>query len=409
MPWLLNIQLALKAIRSNLLRASLTVAIIAIGIMALVGILTAIESIKSSIITNFSAMGSNSFTLRTKGMFARGGRAGEVKEMPPVTYEQALEFRKRYEHDALVSINTRASSVAQVKRGMEKTNPNVTVMGVDENYLQVSGYQLSAGRNFSRHELETGANFCMIGNALAARLYDKRDTIENSEIAIGNVRYRVIGVLKEKGSSMIGSDNVVLVTVRNARKIFSSTTEKYAVSVGVSHPELLDDAAEEARGVFRSIRRLGPAEEDDFEVSRSDKLATTVIDELRYVTVAATAIGLITLLAAGIGLMNIMLVAVAERTREIGISKAIGATNQIIKAQFLTESVVICQLGGIIGIALGMLAGNGVSFLLKGNFIVPWVWIFSGFAFCFVIGLLAGLYPAIKASKLDPIEALRYE
>ncbi|HXH18635.1 MAG TPA: ABC transporter permease [Chitinophagales bacterium] len=409
MPWFLNIQLALKAIRSNLLRSSLTIAIIAIGIMALVGILTAIESIKSSIITNFSIMGSNSFTIRTKGMFAHGGRYGEYQEMPPVTYEQALEFKKRYDFSPTVSINTRATSGAQVQRKLEKTNPNVTVIGVDEHYLQVSSYKLKAGRNFSRHELETGFNSCLLGSSVVKHLYDKRDTIENSEVTIGNVRYRVIGALNEKGASMIGTDNVVLVTVQNARKVFPSGTEKYSISVAVDNPELLERATDEARGIFRSIRKLRPQEEDDFEITKSDRIATTVIDQLRYIRWAAVVIGAVTLIAAGIGLMNIMLVAVAERTREIGITKSIGATNRIIRFQFLTESVVICQLGGIFGIVFGIMMGNVVSLLLKGAFVIPWGWIAGGFAFCFLIGLAAGLYPAIKASQLDPIEALRYE
>jgi len=409
MPWLLNIQLALRAIRSNLLRALLTIAIIAIGIMALVGILTAIESIKASIVTNFSIMGSNSFTIRTKGMFAHGGRHGEVKEEPPVSFAQAMEFKKRYSFSEVVSINTRATSIAQVKRAQEETNPNVTVMGVDENYLQVSSYKLSGGRNFSRHELETGFNSCLLGSAVVKHLYDRRDTIENSEVTIGNVRYRVIGVLSEKGASMIGTDNVVLVTVQNARKVFPETTDKYSISVAVDSPELLDAAAEEARGIFRSVRKLSPHEEDDFEISKSDRIATTVIDQLRYVRWAAIVIGAVTLISAGIGLMNIMLVAVAERTREIGINKSIGATNRIIRFQFLTEAVVICQLGGVFGIVLGILIGNVVSIFLEGDFIIPWGWIAGGFAFCFLIGLAAGLYPAIKASRLDPIEALRYE
>ncbi|GIV34030.1 MAG: ABC transporter permease [Chitinophagales bacterium] len=409
MNWLLNVQLAFRAIRGNILRASLTIAIIAIGIMALVGILTAIESIKSSIVINLSSMGANTFTIRTKGLFARGGRSGEVKDHLPVTYEQAITFKERYRHNALVSVNTRASSTAQVKFGQKKTNPNVTVMGVDENYLIVSSYKLKSGRNFSRFELQTGFNVCILGSGVVKHLFDAKDTIENKEVSLGNVRYKVIGILEEKGASMVGSDNVVLVTVQNARKVFPASVNKYAVSVAVDDPEALEPAIDEARGLFRNIRRLSPAEEDDFDISRSDKLATTVIDNLRYVTMAATVIGIVTLIAAGIGLMNIMLVAVAERTREIGISKAIGATNRIIKAQFLTESVVICQLGGIFGIILGVIAGNLVSLFLKGTFIVPWLWVSGGFAFCFLVGLAAGLYPAVKASRLDPIEALRYE
>ncbi|MDZ4847527.1 MAG: ABC transporter permease [Chitinophagales bacterium] len=409
MPWLLNISLALKAIRSNLLRASLTIAIIAIGIMALVGILTAIESIKSSIVVNLSAMGSNTFTIREKRTTGRGSVGGKIEDAPLITFNQAQFFKERYQRGDIVSINTRATSGASIQRKSEKTNPNITVMGVDENYLQVSGYKLAKGRNFSKHELENGTNSCLLGYALAKRLYDKKDTVENSAVTIGSLRYRVIGTLAEKGASVMNSDNVVLVTVQNARKAFSGSTRKYTISISIENPEELDAATDEATGTFRSIRKLNPAENEDFEISRSDKLATTVIGNIRYVTIAATLIGIITLIAAGIGLMNIMLVAVAERTREIGISKAIGATNNIIRGQFLMESVVICQLGGLLGIFFGILMGNVVSIFLKSGFIIPWLWITLGFIFCLFIGLAAGIYPAIRASRLDPIDALRYE
>lgn len=408
MPWLLNIQLALKAIRSNLLRASLTILIIATGIMALVGILTAIESIKSSITTNLSAMGSNTITIREKRNTARG-RETKPEDSPPVTFEQAELFKKRYARHDVVSINARASTAAAVQRGSEQTNPNVVVMGVDENYLQVSGYKLARGRNFSKHELATGANACLLGHALVKKFYGKKDTLEGSAITIGSMRYRVIGALEEKGASVMNSDNVVLVTTQNARKVFSGTTGRVTISISIANAEELDAATDEATGVFRSIRKLRPGENDDFEIARSDKLAATVISNISYVTTAAVLIGVMTLLAAGIGLMNIMLVAVAERTREIGISKAIGATNHIIRGQFLMESVVICQIGGILGIVFGILMGNIVSLFLKSGFIIPWGWISAGFVFCLLIGLAAGIYPAIRASRLDPIEALRYE
>jgi putative ABC transport system permease protein len=407
MPWLLNIQLALKAIRSNLLRASLTIAIIAIGIMALVGILTAIESIKSSILVNFSAMGANTFTIKEK---RDSGRASDKEQTPPVTFSETELFKKRYtQRNDVVSINARASKSATVQHKSEKTNPSVVVMAVDENYLQVSSYKLAGGRNFSSHELESGSNVCLLGHALVTRLFTQKDTVENSMVTIGSVRYLVVGTLAQKGGSIMNMDNVVLVPVQNARKAFGTGPSTYTISISITNPEELDAATDEATGVFRSIRKLSPAEENDFDIVRSDKMANTVIDNIRYITIAATLIGIITLFAAGIGLMNIMLVAVTERTREIGISKAIGATNNIIRGQFLTESIVICQLGGIFGIFFGILVGNVVSHFLKESFIIPWVWITAGFIFCFLIGLVAGLYPAVRASRLDPIEALRYE
>lgn len=404
----LNITLALRAIRSNKLRTTLTFLIIAVGIMALVGILTAIDSMKSSIVSNFSDVGANSFTIRTKGLsLRRGGSA--AKNYPDITYEHANSFKQKFSFPAEVSISTRPSSTSTIKYQYEKTNPNVTVMGVDEKYIGISGFKFSDGRNFSVTELETGSNVVILGYGVANKIFGPKDTITDKIVSIGNVKYRVIGVLKSKGSSVVSSDNMVLVPVQNARKVFAEKANRYVISVAVSHPEILDRATDEAIGTFRNIRKLNPREEEDFEVSRSDKLANTVIDQISYITFAATMIGIITMLGAGVGLMNIMLVSVSERTREIGISKALGANNDTIKKQFLVEAVLICQIGGLLGIVLGILAGNVVSILLKGSFIIPWLWIFLGFVFCLVIGLLAGLYPAIKASKLDPIEALRYE
>jgi putative ABC transport system permease protein len=410
MDWGINILLGWRAIKANGLRSSLTFLIIATGIMALVGILTAIDSMKSSIVTNFSDVGANSFTIRTKGLTIRGrGRSSSAKTYRDIDYADAMAFRQRFSYPALVSLSNRPSMNSTVKYGYEKTNPNVNIFGIDENYIAVSGFRFLAGRNFSINEIETGANVAILGYGVASRLFRAGDTIVNKVVTIGNVKYRVTGVLESKGSSVVSTDNMVLIPLQNARKIFAEKANRYIITVTVDHPEQLDAAVEEAIGTFRVVRKLRPRDEDDFEINRSDKLANTVIEQISYITLAATMIGVITMLGAGIGLMNIMLVAVTERTREIGISKALGANNATIKRQFLVESVLICQIGGVLGIVLGILAGNLVSVLLDGPFIVPWLWMGVGILFCLLIGLLAGIYPAVKASELDPIEALRYE
>ncbi len=384
--------------------------IIAIGIMALVGIITAIESMKSSIVTNFSDLGVNSFTIRTKGLTLKGrGRSSAAKSYRDLDFADASAFKDRLVYPSLVSLSTRPSMTSTVKYQYQKTNPNISVFGVDENYIPVSEFKFQEGRNFSFTELETGANVVILGDGIIRQLFGSRDTVLNKMVSIGSIKYRIVGALEPKGASVVSSDNIALVPLQNARKVFAEKANRYVITIAVDHPEKLDAAVEEATGTFRAIRKLRPRDEDDFELSRSDKLATTVIDQLSYITFAATLIGFITLIGAGVGLMNIMLVSVSERTREIGVSKALGATNDTIMKQFLTEAVVICQIGGVLGIIFGILVGNIVSLLLGGSFLVPWLWIGLGILFCFIIGLLAGLYPAIKASKLDPIEALRYE
>ncbi len=406
-----NIRQALRAIRANLTRTILTCLIIAFGIMALVGILTAVDSLKSSIYKNFSTLGSNTFSIRQSGMnMRRRGGGNDEQASPPILYEQARAFKERYTFPAKVSISNRASGIATVKYNSEKTNPNIGVWGVDENYLEATGYEISEGRFFSVNEIKEGTNEVVIGNDILEKIFKGKTDPINQFVSIGDARYRVIGVMKPKGSSMVRSgDNTVYIPIVNSIRSFTGANSSVGVSVTVNNLNQLDYAVDEAIGLFRSIRGLRVDEQNDFDMSKSDEIANTVVSQISYVTVAATIIGIITLFGAAIGLMNIMLVSVTERTREIGVSKALGATRKTVRTQFLVEAIVICQIGGLLGIIFGILAGNGVSLLIGGNFIIPWVWIISGIIFCFIVGLVSGLYPAIKASKLDPIEALRYE
>ncbi len=406
-----NIRQALRAIRANLTRTILTCLIISFGIMALVGILTAVDSLKASIYSNFSTLGSNTFSIRQSGQgMRRHGSGGDEKEGPPILYDQARLFKERYTFPSKVSISTMATMIATVKYNSEKTNPNIGVWGIDENYLEATGYEISDGRFFSINEIKEGVNDVVIGNDVATKLFKGKTDPINQFVSIRDMRYRVIGVMKPKGSSMVRSgDNTAYIPVLNAIRYFKGPNASVGVSVTVDNINQLDYAIDEGIGIFRSIRGLKLSEANNFEMSKSDAIANTVVDQVSYVTIAATIIGVITLFGAAIGLMNIMLVSVTERTREIGVSKALGATRKAIRTQFLVEAIVICQIGGLLGIVFGILAGNGVSLLIGGNFIIPWVWIIAGIVFCFIVGLVSGLYPAIKASKLDPIEALRYE
>ncbi|MES2592333.1 MAG: ABC transporter permease [Bacteroidota bacterium] len=406
-----NIRISLGSIRAQLLRTTLTVLIISIGIMALVGILTSIDAIKSSINSNFTNMGANTFTIRNREMNLRIGRNGrKPKKFKNITYDEAVRFTKDYSFPAKPSVSTMAAGAGTMKYGSKKTNPNIRIFGGDENYIATSGYELERGRNFSAQEILYGGHVVILGKEVVDALFTKTDDPLDKVVTIGSGKYKVIGVLKSKGNSVgFGGDKVGILTLNNVRQYFSSPNMTFTINVVASNAQLMQAAIGEAVGTFRVIRKVRIGEVDNFEITKSDNLANMLIGLIGKATTGATIIGIITLLGAAIGLMNIMLVSVTERTREIGIRKAIGATKTAIRGQFLVEAIVICQIGGLLGIILGMVIGNLISFQLGVGFIIPWVWIISGILLCMFVGLFAGLYPAIKASQLDPIDALRFE
>lgn len=401
-----NIKIALGAIRGQKLRTILTVMIIAVGIMALVGILTAIESLKSVIISNFSAMGANTFSISRRQMSFGHQNENENKY---ISWDEASRFKEIYEYPAITSLRVFATSIATVKYKDEKTNPNVQVVGIDENYLITSGYEIQSGRDFSPTEITFGSNSIILGSKIAGNVFKDKENPLGKTIMLGSGKFHVVGILKEKGSSMGFGDNNCFIPITNVRQNFPRPEMSVNISILVDSPEKLEPAINEAIGCFRVARKLRIDQENNFEITKSDSMAEMLDDSLKQITFAATLIGLITLLGAAIGLMNIMLVSVTERTQEIGIRKAHGATSLDIRNQFLTEAIVICQIGGIVGIILGIVAGNMVSFFMKGAFIVPWAWITLGIVLCFIVGLVSGIYPATKAASLNPIDSLRYE
>ncbi len=382
--------------------------------MALVGILTAIEVMKESVYTNFSSMGVNSFQITSdvlkKKKHRGGGMNVTVVEGKSITYEEAKAFKERFRFPALVGLSVNGTSVATVHYRSYKTNPNVRVNGVDEAYLLVSDTKLEAGRNFSTTEVQSGGYVCLLGNGVAKKLFrNKLNSATNEIVSVGDVKCRVVGVMESKGGSMVmDADNQVLIPLNTARGLFGGDNS-YLLSVKVTDVNKKDLAAEEAEGLFRVVRKQVLGTENNFTISQNNDLVEIVMDSIIYIRIAAIFIGIITLLGSVIGLMNIMLVSVAERTREIGISKAMGARSSTIKQQFLTESVLISLLGGATGVIMGMLLGNIVGLFFNTGFIIPWLWIAMGVSLCAVVGVISGIYPAIKASKLDPIVALRYE
>ncbi|MBC6112563.1 ABC transporter permease [Pedobacter fastidiosus] len=405
-----NIRLALESIKGNRLRTMLTALIIAIGLMALVGILTTLDAVKKSMTEAFSSMGANSFTIRNRGTGIRiGGQGKRPKPFKSIRYEDAVRFKDSLNTPATVAVSVFASGGSTVKFGSLKTNPNINVQGIDENGLASQGLNLSEGRNFSVSEIQLGSNVCIVGGEVVDKLFKGADPMDKL-INVGNNRFKIVGILAKKGSSMgFSGDRAVYVPLLKAKQINANANPSYTITVMVPNNDIQENIIGESTALFRNIRKVKVGETNNFEITKSDAIAQTLFENLAFVAIGGVAIGIITLIGASIGLMNIMLVSVTERTREIGIRKAIGANPQVIRRQFLIEAVVICLMGGALGIFLGILLGNLISLAMGGSFIIPWLFILGGFILCVLVGIGSGYYPAKKASKLDPVEALRYE
>ncbi|WP_163394503.1 ABC transporter permease [Flavobacterium limi] len=406
-----NIRIAFGSIKTQLLRTILTVLIIAIGITALVGILTVVTALENTVSTNFASMGANTFNINQyeNTVRNRGGNEREVIN-PIISYPEAVAFKNKYKYPFTeTSLSFTATSKAEVKYLDQKTDPEITIVGVDEHFIGNSGLEINSGRSFNQFDIDNNTYSCVVGSDFEKGLLKDVNPIDKI-ISIRGARFKVIGVLKEKGSTFGNSQDLrVLIPIQVARSLFTAPNINYTMSVMVSKKELLDEAVDNATSTMRRVRKLNPVRDNNFGIGRSDDLINRILGITKYLGWASWIISIITILGSSIALMNIMIVSVTERTREIGVRKALGATKITISVQFFIETLLIGQIGGLVGIVLGILIGFAFAAAMSFAFVIPWMAIFAAFGTSFMVAIVSGLYPAIKASKLDPIEALRYE
>ncbi len=406
-----NVSIAYDAIKSQLLRTILTVLIIAIGITALVAILSLVKALENTISSDFSSMGSNTFNLQRYEFNVQRRGSGEKEKVNPIlSYRQVKSFEEKYTYPfTQVSTSFTGTSSAEVRYESEETDPEVNVLGINQNFLDNSGLKLESGRNFNFFDIQNNNNVCILGSDFKKGLFKDIDPI-NKTISIRGTKFKVIGLLEEKGATFGNNQDLrVLIPIQIARSMFTQANINYSVSVKVDDKEMLNGAQDEAILTFRNIRGLSPIEKNNFGIERSDDLVNQISEITGALSIAAWIISLITVLGSSIALMNIMLVSVTERTREIGVRKALGAKRSTIATQFILETIMIGQMGGILGIILGIGIGIAISSVANFNFTTPWGAMLAATGITLLVAVLSGSFPAAKAAKLDPIESLRYE
>jgi len=403
--------MALEAINDNRLRSFLTLFGIVVGVFAIIAVMTAIETLESAINSGLNVFGSDILFIQKTPAIQMGDHASRRKywQRPNITYAHGLELRDRLEDAEFVSmIDGRGGKTIRYRK--EKTNPNVEVDGIDQWGLEAFNMTIDYGRNFIPEDIEFSRKVALLGMDVVDKLFKFEDPLDR-EISIDGIKYRVVGVVARKGQLFGQSqDNVVMIPMSTYLNYYSSRWTSIGISVKAQSADDFESTKEEIIYQMRIIRGLRPEEENNFEVTSNDALIDTFASFTAGIKIFAFAVSIIALVVAGIGIMNIMLVSVSERIKEIGIRKAIGATRANILAQFLLEAVFLCLIGGIVGVALGVGAGNMITLVMKSvDPVIPINWVFIGLGACSFIGILFGIYPAARAASLDPIESLRHE
>jgi putative ABC transport system permease protein len=401
--------IAISAIRANKLRSTLTLLGIVVGVFSIIGVMTAVRVLQNSIESGLSQLGAHTFQIQKFPALQTGNRAAWVKlrKRKNITYEQAQYVEERMTNAMFIGIEGHQGGRV-VQYGSEKTNPNVSLSGETPAGFPTNNWTVKEGRAINDDDVQHSRRVVVLGAKVVEKLFP-RGVVLDAVVKIDGQRYIVIGTLEPQGTTLGGNqDNFVVIPLTTFMEVYGKE-RSLNIMVKAKSPELFDDAVEEARHLLRTVRKVEPGDEDDFSIFSNDSLIQQFNEFTFYVKLGIGFISFISLLAAGVGIMNIMLVSVTERTREIGIRKAIGARKRAILTQFIMEAVVLCQIGGIVGIAIGIFGGNITALIFEFPPVIPLDWAFIGFALCSFIGIAFGVYPAWKAANLDPIDALRYE
>ena len=402
--------MALVAIRTNKLRSILTLLGISVGVFSIIGVMTAMGVLLNSIETGMSWLGVNTFQVQKYPMFEAEDPEDMAKfrNRKDITYEQALRVKERAELANAVGVFCGNFGKIVASPHGEKTNPNVYLSGRDIEGFTANSWTIGDGRVFTLSEISNASRVIILGSDIVKKIFPRTDPI-NQTVRVDGREYRVIGVVEPRGGMLGGNgDYFAIIPITTYFDIYGKD-QPVSIKVQSISQTSFDDCMEQVRGVLRTVRHVQPGDDDDFYMWSNDSLITQFNDFTKYVRLGILLISGVALLAAGVGIMNIMLVSVTERTREIGIRKAIGARKNNILTQFVLEAVIISELGGLIGIFLGLLGGNLVAMMLEIPPVIPYDWVAIGFLSCSVVGIIFGVYPAWKASNLDPIESLRYE
>jgi putative ABC transport system permease protein len=400
-------KMSLTAIRSNKLRSALTLLGIIVGVFSIIGVMTAVQVLQNSIEAGLSGLGANTFQVQKQPIMAGHAKWLKSLKWKDIRYQQGLIVKERM---------TLAQSVAleswkfgqTIQFGSLKTNPSVAVAGEEPEGISTNSWAIKEGRSLNDDDVRYASYVAILAQDVVKKIFPHGGAV-GSEIRIGDDRYRVIGTFDLKGSSLGGSnDNYVVVPLSTFLNTYGKL-RSINIMIKAKNAEVYDDCVEEARMILRTIRNVAPSDEDDFTIFSNDSLIATFNDFTLYVKLGVGFMSFISLIAAGIGIMNIMLVSVTERTREIGIRKALGARKSNILSQFITEAVVLCEIGGLVGVVLGILGGNLAAIAFSFPAVFPFDWALIGFAITTFVGVVFGVYPAWKAANLDPIDSLRYE